>query len=71
MIYTVTFNPAIDYVMRLKSFLTGTVNRSDREEIYFGGKGINVSLVLKELDVESVALFCRVYRRGHRKGSSA
>ena len=56
MIYTVTFNPAIDYVMRLKSFLTGTVNRSDREEIYFGGKGINVSLVLKELDVESVAL---------------
>lgn len=33
MIYTVTFNPAIDYVMRLKSFLTGTVNRSDREEI--------------------------------------
>lgn len=39
MIYTVTFNPAIDYVMRLKSFLTGTVNRSDREEIYFGRKG--------------------------------
>lgn len=56
MIYTVTFNPAIDYVMRLGSLCTGTVNRSEHEEMYFGGKGINVSLILKELGVESVAL---------------
>lgn len=56
MIYTVTFNPAIDYVMRLKAFSAGEVNRSDSEEIYFGGKGINVSVVLKELGFKSAAL---------------
>lgn len=56
MIYTVTFNPAIDYVMRLDSLCTGTVNRSASEEIYFGGKGINVSIILKELGVESSSL---------------
>ena len=55
-IYTVTFNPAIDYVMRMDMLKTGTVNRSVNEKIYFGGKGINVSLVLNELGVESVAL---------------
>ncbi len=56
MIYTVTFNPAVDYVMRLDTMKTGTVNRSEKEEIYFGGKGINVSLVLKQLGIESTAL---------------
>ncbi|MBQ8378133.1 MAG: 1-phosphofructokinase [Oscillospiraceae bacterium] len=56
MIYTVTFNPAVDYVMHTGEMKTGFVNRSNREEIYFGGKGINVSLVLKELEIESVAL---------------
>ncbi len=56
MIYTVTFNPAIDYVMRLDSFYNGMVNRSKSEEIFFGGKGINVSLILKELGVKSYAL---------------
>lgn len=56
MIYTVTFNPAIDYVMRLKEMKTGEVNRSEKEEIYFGGKGINVSIVLNELGVKSKAL---------------
>ena len=56
MIYTVTFNPAVDYVMHTGKMKTGLVNRSSREEIYFGGKGINVSLVLKELQIESVAL---------------
>ncbi len=56
MIYTVTFNPAIDYVMRLKAFNAGEVNRSDSEEIYFGGKGINVSVILKELGFKSAAL---------------
>ena len=56
MIYTVTFNPAIDYVMTVPDFRTDEVNRSEREQIFFGGKGINVSLVLRELGVPSKAL---------------
>lgn len=56
MIYTVTFNPAVDYVMHTGEMKMGRVNRSDYEEIYFGGKGINVSLVLKELGIPSKAL---------------
>lgn len=56
MIYTVTFNPAIDYVMRLPELKTGLVNRSENEEIYFGGKGINVSIVLNELGIKTKAL---------------
>lgn len=56
MIYTVTFNPAIDYVVHTGELRPGAVNRSRREEMYFGGKGINVSAVLKELGVASTAL---------------
>ena len=56
MIYTVTFNPAVDYVMRLKELKTGLVNRSESEEIYFGGKGINVSIVLNQLGIKTKAL---------------
>lgn len=56
MIYTVTFNPAIDYVVRTGEMTIGATNRSNSEEIYFGGKGINVSMVLKELDMPSIAL---------------
>ena len=56
MIYTVTFNPALDYVMKLTTLQTGQVNRSLDEEIQFGGKGINVSTVLKNLGWQSVAL---------------
>ena len=56
MIYTVTFNPALDYVVRLPKLVTGEVNRTETDSLYFGGKGINVSAVLKELGVESVAL---------------
>lgn len=56
MIYTVTFNPAIDYVVRMDSFLLDTVNRTIAEEIYYGGKGINVSAVLRELGHDSMAL---------------
>ena len=55
MIYTVTLNPSIDYVVRLKSLVTGITNRTTSEEYYFGGKGINVSCVLAELDLESTA----------------
>ena len=56
MIYTVTFNPAIDYVVHTKELRTGGVNRSAYEEIYIGGKGINVSAVLAELGVQSIVL---------------
>ena len=57
MIYTVTFNPAIDYVVHLDSPLkTGAVNRAAGEDCVLGGKGINVSGVLAQLGVESVAL---------------
>lgn len=56
MVYTVTFNPAIDYVVRTDGMTVGTVNRAKGEKIYFGGKGINVSLVLSELGISSKAL---------------
>lgn len=56
MIYTVTFNPAVDYVVHADDISVGGVNRAKSEEIYFGGKGINVSLVLNELGVKSKAL---------------
>ncbi len=56
MVYTVTFNPAIDHVVHTEGFKLGEVNRALSEEIYFGGKGINVSAVLKELGISSVAL---------------
>ncbi len=57
MIYTVTFNPAIDYVVRMsEELLPGMTNRSDSEECYFGGKGINVSTILKNLGIENTAL---------------
>jgi len=56
MIYTVTFNPAIDYVVRTPELKTGQVNRSEGEQMFFGGKGINVSIVLGELGVRSAAL---------------
>ena len=46
MVYTITFNPAVDYIVHTEEMKIGSVNRSDSEEIYFGGKGINVSLVL-------------------------
>ena len=57
MIYTVTFNPAIDYVVRLDAPLeVGEVNRAGGEDCVLGGKGINVSGVLAQLDCPSVAL---------------
>ncbi|MCR5670239.1 MAG: 1-phosphofructokinase [Butyrivibrio sp.] len=60
MIYTITFNPAIDYIVRLGSdLLPGMTNRTDSEDCYFGGKGINVSTILKNLGLENTALgFC-------------
>ncbi|MCD7730251.1 MAG: 1-phosphofructokinase [Oscillospiraceae bacterium] len=56
MIYTVTFNPAVDYVVKTDELIAGQVNRSERESVFFGGKGINVSIILKELGINSEAL---------------
>lgn len=56
MIYTITLNPALDYVVKMDNLRTGDINRADSEEVFIGGKGINVSFVLKELGISSVAL---------------
>ena len=56
MIYTVTFNPSLDYVVDVKTFKTGQVNRTEQEKMFPGGKGINVSIVLKNLGLENTAL---------------
>lgn len=56
MVYTVTLNPAVDYVVHADGITVGGINRAVSESVFFGGKGINVSLVLKELGVRSRAL---------------
>ena len=56
MIYTLTLNPAVDYYITVDGFKPGAVNRTTGEKINFGGKGINVSIVLKELGLHSTCL---------------
>lgn len=56
MIYTVTFNPSLDYIVSVDNFRTGMTNRTASELILPGGKGINVSTILKNLGIESTAL---------------
>lgn len=56
MVYTVTFNPALDYVMNLDSVSTDDINRTRSEELYYGGKGINVSAILTRLEIPNIAL---------------
>ena len=59
MIYTVTFNPSIDYTVELDKLTAGSLNRCKEEYITFGGKGLNVSAILSELDIPTKALgFC-------------
>ncbi len=59
MIYTVTINPSIDYIMNVRSLERDRVNRSSGEKIYIGGKGINVSYVLNQFGIKSTVLgFC-------------
>lgn len=55
MIYTVTLNPSIDYIVRLDQVEVGSVNRMDSDDKFAGGKGINVSRVLKRLEIENTA----------------
>ena len=56
MIYTVTFNPSLDYFVTVPEFELGKTNRTTQEQILPGGKGINVSMVLQNLGMESTAL---------------
>ena len=56
MIYTVTLNPSIDYVIKVDKLTTGNINRVNEEHVYPGGKGINVSRILKSLDNDNIAL---------------
>lgn len=56
MIYTLTFNPSLDYIVTVPKFTCGVVNRTSKEVIFPGGKGINVSMVLKNLGFENTAL---------------
>lgn len=56
MIYTVTFNPSLDYIMNLEQFDLGTINRATQTKVLSGGKGINVSIVLRNLGVDNTAL---------------
>lgn len=56
MIYTITFNPALDYIVSVENFQCGMTNRTAGEQVLAGGKGINVSVVLKNLGYESTAL---------------
>ncbi len=56
MIYTVTFNPSLDYIASVDDFTLGQVNRTSFELMYPGGKGVNVSIVLRNLGVDSTAL---------------
>lgn len=56
MIYTITLNPSLDYIIKLKELVPNEINTSESEYILPGGKGINVSIILKRLDVESVTL---------------
>ena len=56
MIYTITLNPSLDYVVKVNDFQVGGMNRCSEEQIYVGGKGINVSLILHQLGIENEAL---------------
>ncbi len=56
MIFTLTLNPSIDYVVHMDEFVSGMTNRTTKEEYYIGGKGINVSCILAQLGVRSTAM---------------
>lgn len=55
MIYTITCNPSLDYIMQVPSFTLGETNRSKKEEIFVGGKGFNVSTILHRLHLPTCA----------------
>ena len=56
MIYTLTLNPSIDYIVRVNNYKEGLVNRTQSEDLFYGGKGINTSVILTNLGVDNIAL---------------
>ena len=56
MIYTVTLNPSLDYIVDVENLTVGAINRSTKEAIYPGGKGINVSIILSRLGAETTVI---------------
>ena len=56
MIYTITFNPALDYIVHVDHFTLGEINRTTKEQVFYGGKGINVSAMLANLGFDNIAL---------------
>ena len=56
MIYTVTFNPSLDYIVSVPGFELGKTNRTESEQLLPGGKGINVSILLNHIGIESTSL---------------
>lgn len=66
MIYTVTFNPALDYLMYVSELQSDDINRTEKEQIFYGGKGINVSVILTRLGVKNKALGFLAGFSGHQ-----
>lgn len=66
MIYTVTFNPAFDYLMYVSELQSDDINRTEKEQIFYGGKGINVSVILTRLGVKNKALSFLAGFSGHQ-----
>ena len=56
MVYTITLNPSLDYYIKIKDLQVGEINRTSGEEIFPGGKGINVSILLSRLGEKTTAL---------------
>ena len=54
MIYTVTFNPSLDYIVSVPGFELGKTNRTESEQLLPGGKGINVSILLNHIGIEAL-----------------
>ncbi|MDD6620665.1 MAG: 1-phosphofructokinase [Eubacteriales bacterium] len=66
MIYTVTFNPALDYLMYVSELQSEDINRTEKEQLFYGGKGINVSVILTRLGVKNKALGFLAGFSGHQ-----
>ena len=57
MVYTVTFNPSLDYIVEVDHFKLGMTNRTSSELMLPGGKGVNVSIVLSNLGIDNTAIY--------------
>lgn len=66
MIYTVTFNPALDYLMYVSELQSDDINRTEKEQLFYGGKGINVSVILTRMGVKNKALGFLAGFSGHQ-----